>query len=103
MPESYVHRIGRTARAGAAGIAISLCDPSERPFLRDIERLTRQKLAGTGGAPAETHETGRPAQPPHQHRPHHPHHGRPSRGRPQQRQPQGKGGSNRHTPATAAG
>ncbi|HKD46242.1 MAG TPA: DEAD/DEAH box helicase [Rhizomicrobium sp.] len=40
-PESYVHRIGRTARAGGAGIAISLCDPSEKPYLRDIERLIR--------------------------------------------------------------
>jgi ATP-dependent RNA helicase RhlE len=41
VPESYVHRIGRTARAGAAGIAISFCSSDERPFLRDIERLTR--------------------------------------------------------------
>ena len=39
-PESYVHRIGRTARAGASGAAISFCDPEERGFLRDIERLT---------------------------------------------------------------
>ena len=38
MPESYVHRIGRTARAGAEGIAISFCDYEEAPFLRDIER-----------------------------------------------------------------
>jgi ATP-dependent RNA helicase RhlE len=44
VPESYVHRIGRTARAGATGIAISLCDSSERAFLRDIEKLTRQNL-----------------------------------------------------------
>jgi ATP-dependent RNA helicase RhlE len=44
VPESYVHRIGRTARAGAEGIAISLCDGSERPYLRDIEKLTRQAL-----------------------------------------------------------
>ncbi len=43
-PESYVHRIGRTARAGAAGIALSFCDPGEREFLRDIEKLTRQRL-----------------------------------------------------------
>lgn len=42
--ESYVHRIGRTARAGAAGAAISLCDASERRFLRDIERLIRTKV-----------------------------------------------------------
>jgi ATP-dependent RNA helicase RhlE len=42
--ESYVHRIGRTARAGAEGMAISLCDPSERAFLRDIERLIRQTI-----------------------------------------------------------
>jgi ATP-dependent RNA helicase RhlE len=41
MPESYVHRIGRTARAGAAGQAISLCDGGERGFLRDIEKLIR--------------------------------------------------------------
>ncbi|MCP8937849.1 DEAD/DEAH box helicase [Alsobacter sp. SYSU M60028] len=44
VPESYVHRIGRTARAGAAGIAISFCDGEERAYLRDIERLTRQKV-----------------------------------------------------------
>ncbi len=44
VPESYVHRIGRTARAGAAGSAISLVDGEERPQLRDIERLTRQSI-----------------------------------------------------------
>jgi ATP-dependent RNA helicase RhlE len=44
IPESYVHRIGRTARAGASGVAISLCGPDERPFLRDIERLIRSKV-----------------------------------------------------------
>jgi ATP-dependent RNA helicase RhlE len=45
VPESYVHRIGRTARAGAAGIAISLVDGEERGQLRDIERLTGQTIA----------------------------------------------------------
>ena len=43
-PESYVHRIGRTARAGAGGAAISFCDGSERGYLRDIERLTKLKI-----------------------------------------------------------
>ena len=43
-PESYVHRIGRTARAGAGGAAISFCDQSERNYLRDIEKLTRLKI-----------------------------------------------------------
>jgi ATP-dependent RNA helicase RhlE len=44
VPEQYVHRIGRTARAGADGIAIAFCSPDERGNLRDIERLTKQKL-----------------------------------------------------------
>jgi ATP-dependent RNA helicase RhlE len=43
VPEQYVHRIGRTARAGAAGVAIAFCGDDERAYLRDIERLTRQK------------------------------------------------------------
>jgi ATP-dependent RNA helicase RhlE len=43
-PESYVHRIGRTARAGAEGIAWSFCDGSERAYLKDIEKLTRQRI-----------------------------------------------------------
>ncbi len=43
-PESYVHRIGRTARAGATGVAIAFCDPAENGFLRDIERLTKMPL-----------------------------------------------------------
>jgi len=51
-PESYVHRIGRTARAGASGTAISLCDATEMGFLRDIERLTQKKLHVLGGNPA---------------------------------------------------
>lgn len=52
--ETYVHRIGRTARKGESGIAISLCDPSERGQLRDIERLTKlpiQVIGDIGGEP----------------------------------------------------
>ena len=44
VPESYVHRIGRTARAGSSGEAIAFCDAEERPLLRDIERTIRQKI-----------------------------------------------------------
>ncbi|MBV6634001.1 MAG: DEAD/DEAH box helicase [Alphaproteobacteria bacterium] len=44
VSESYVHRIGRTARAGRDGVAIALCDGAERKYLRDIEKLTKIKL-----------------------------------------------------------
>jgi ATP-dependent RNA helicase RhlE len=44
IPETYVHRIGRTGRAGASGIALSFCDASEKPFLKDIEKLTGIKI-----------------------------------------------------------
>ncbi|MFM7085163.1 MAG: DEAD/DEAH box helicase [Hyphomicrobium sp.] len=45
VPEIYVHRIGRTARAGAMGTAISFVDHEEKTYLRDIERLTKQKIS----------------------------------------------------------
>lgn len=45
VPETYVHRIGRTGRAGKGGTAISLCDSEERTFLADIERLTGKRLS----------------------------------------------------------
>jgi ATP-dependent RNA helicase RhlE len=44
VPESYVHRIGRTARAGRSGVAISFCDTEERAYLRDIEALIKIRI-----------------------------------------------------------
>ena len=51
IPDSYVHRIGRTARAGADGIAISFCEESERPYLKSIERLIRHTVPIMKGHP----------------------------------------------------
>lgn len=53
-PASYVHRIGRTARAGATGTAISLCGASEVAFLRDIERLLKRKVPVCKDHPFDT-------------------------------------------------
>ena len=47
VPEDYVHRIGRTARAGGTGSAVSLVSPDEAPLLKDIERLLRKTLPVT--------------------------------------------------------
>jgi superfamily II DNA/RNA helicase len=57
VPETYVHRIGRTARAGAAGTAISLCDAEEMALLRDIEKLIRRSIPASDHrrAPAQHH------------------------------------------------
>ena len=64
VAESYVHRIGRTARAGASGQAISLCDNEERGLLRQIEKLTRQTLPFTDRrSPIVTRSPGRPGGP----------------------------------------
>jgi ATP-dependent RNA helicase RhlE len=52
VPESYVHRIGRTGRAGAKGRAISFCDRDERGLLSDIERLIRRRIPVVTSTPA---------------------------------------------------
>ena len=92
VAEQYVHRIGRTARAGADGVAIAFCSEDERPLLRDIERLTRQRI-GVEPLPSGLAETAaalkrvRPGQPQQQlarsHRPNqHPaHRGQGPRGK----------------------
>ncbi len=77
-PESYVHRIGRTARAGATGVSLSFCDHEERPYLRDIEKVIRQQvplledhpfhsegmeLRNNGAGKEEKEPSGRPGAP----------------------------------------
>jgi ATP-dependent RNA helicase RhlE len=77
IPESYVHRIGRTARAGRDGVAISFCDHEERAYLRDIERLIRMAIPATGrqeARPTPHHAANRSTNgAPHggKHRPRH--------------------------------
>src|SRR6202012_1306763 len=63
IAESYVHRIGRTARAGANGIAISFCASDERPYLRDIERLVKTSIQVIGAKPAPIAPQPKPQQP----------------------------------------
>jgi ATP-dependent RNA helicase RhlE len=65
IAESYVHRIGRTARAGAEGIAISFCDHEEMAYLRDIERLIQFKIESSD---RRKDPNARPASAPKQHR-----------------------------------
>ena len=69
VPEDYVHRIGRTARAGGTGCAVSLVSPDETPLLRDIERLLKRSLP----------PTALPAYPVSTPPPHTPHAERPGR------------------------
>jgi ATP-dependent RNA helicase RhlE len=115
VPESYVHRIGRTARAGAGGKAIAFCSPGERELLRDIESLTRLKLprenrlsvSSANHQPQEHrrgHEAQKAGRPHHEHRkggprPNgqrqdgpqggKPQHGQPKQGQPPHGKPQG--------------
>ena len=95
-PETYVHRIGRTARAGASGVAVSFCDHDERPYLAAIEKLIRAKLtvktdhptypAGTHEPAGREHPTsGRHQQPRRPQRAAHAPHTPRQSGRPPQR------------------
>lgn len=91
VAESYVHRIGRTARAGHEGTAISFCDNEERHLLRQIEKLTRQSLAITDrrSAQGKLEESTAPA---HQQR------RGGGGGRPHQGQKPGERSNNGHRP-----
>ncbi|MFD1331689.1 DEAD/DEAH box helicase, partial [Methylopila musalis] len=113
VPESYVHRIGRTARAGAEGVAYSLVANDERMYLRDIERLIRQSISaedrrseagkaepeGDGAASQKVRQQQRQPRPqgqrpaqgqgkPRQPNASRPNHGEPNRAH-EQRRPQG--------------
>ena len=90
MPESYVHRIGRTARAGSDGIAISFCDSEERAFLRDIEKLINRKVPVVSDHPYPAGQVPVAAMPA-DHRPARS--GRPNGGR------NGRPSQNRQAPA----
>lgn len=65
QPEDYVHRIGRTARAGTEGIAISLCDGDEKMFMRDIERLTGVSVTVNSNQPFHSLEVANQVVPMH--------------------------------------
>jgi ATP-dependent RNA helicase RhlE len=84
IPESYVHRIGRTARAGAEGIAISFCDREELPFLKDIEKLIKMQIPSTD---RRRNKTAAPQAPGHGH---------PHRGQHPPRNGRGNGHGKRH-------
>jgi ATP-dependent RNA helicase RhlE len=58
IPETYVHRIGRTGRAGASGIAISFCDSEEREYLRDIQKLITKAVPVVDDHPYHSTATG---------------------------------------------
>lgn len=68
VPETYVHRIGRTGRAGATGIALSFCDAEEREFLRDIHKLIARTIPVIDDHPyhANGHGSSRPQDAPRQ-------------------------------------
>ena len=96
VPESYVHRIGRTARAGKEGQAISLVENAERPLLRQIERLTRQEIPMEDKrSDAERDKVGPPPGAKRQQRGGggggRPHQGKPGGQRPQGQRPHGEG------------
>ncbi len=95
IPESYVHRIGRTGRAGAAGIALSFCDSEERAYLRDIERTIRRAVPVVEGHPFHSRSAGPGSAEPHVSRPQQSHSRRGGSSRPGGGSSRPSGGSSR--------
>jgi ATP-dependent RNA helicase RhlE len=58
VPETYIHRIGRTGRAGLGGKAIAFCDSEEKPLLRDIQKLIKRTLPEVKGHPYALDKAG---------------------------------------------
>jgi ATP-dependent RNA helicase RhlE len=99
VPEDYVHRIGRTGRAGATGEALSLVSPDEMGLLRDIERFTKRALPREvvpgfeHGTPSKLPEPAHGEErTPHGHSRRDAHHNAPRRERPAQQPRRGQGG-----------
>src|SRR5690349_2427621 len=110
VPEDYVHRIGRTARAGSTGAAVSLVSPDEMSYLRDIEKLLKQKIEFVEPPKFEIKEGSHPTRAereggPTEHRPHQDPRRRPEHRRPRgdQRSRGNQGGGRGHAPRAAAG
>ncbi len=93
-PETYVHRIGRTGRAGTEGIAIAFCAEDERPYLRDIEKLIKSHIQRMDGYP---HRSTLPAPDPTDLRPQRQRH-RPQSGKKKPSGSRWRGGHGRRRP-----
>jgi ATP-dependent RNA helicase RhlE len=89
-PETYVHRIGRTGRAGNTGVAIAFCDGEERPYLRDIQRLIHKELTVLKDHPEYPLNEEPPAPTPHA--PH-----APAQHTPRDRRPHAPAGASSHS------
>ena len=101
VPESYVHRIGRTARAGNEGIAISFCAPDERGLLRDIEKLIQMQVPALEGYDAPR-EAVRPNAEPHRRGGHGPQN-QPGKTKPRRRAAAGAPGHTGQRPEQRGG
>ncbi|MFO7618879.1 MAG: DEAD/DEAH box helicase, partial [Thermoplasmata archaeon] len=96
VPETYIHRIGRTARAGNAGISISFCDREERSYIRDIERLMKRAIPVLRDQPYHSEAAAKSTSPP-------PPQGGRGQGRPGNNRQGGRPPSRQHLPRRDGG